>query len=85
MYTIDRNQGDTQTGHSFGYVVIGDGGLFFTWRYDPAADLREQVNQVVATMEEDEIDPPTGRWSMAVAERSLRSHIAEYGLVQLPG
>ncbi len=83
-YSIDRNQGESQSGYDFGYIFIDEGGIFFTWRYDASAHYYEQVRQVVATMEEDTSDPPTGRWSWAAAERSLRHHIAQHGLFPLP-
>lgn len=84
MYAIDRNQGESQSGYDFGYIFINDGGIFFTWNYTPDDSYRDQVKQVIQTMEEDTTDPPAGRWSWDVAEQSLRSHIARYGLLSLP-
>lgn len=81
--TVDANQGTTSTGHDFGYVHIGTGGFFFTWRYDAAARRSEQVRQIVATLEADETDPPTGRANAnlrALAERELRAHIRQHGM-----
>lgn len=81
--TVDANQGTTATGHDFGYVNVGTGGFFFTWRYDPTAGIREQIRQVVATLEADETDPPTGRANAnlrAQAERELRSYIHQHGM-----
>ena len=80
MFRVDRNQNTTADGSTFGYVFIGNGGVFFTWRYDPVAPIREQISQVVATAEEDAIDSPTGRWSWGGVERAIRSHIRAAGL-----
>jgi hypothetical protein len=78
---IDRYQGDNGNGEKFGYVYVGEGGLFFTWRYDQDAKAREKIKQICSTIEVDEIDPPTGRWSLAGVERALRSHIARRGIL----
>jgi hypothetical protein len=80
MFAVDRSQGVTEDGCTFGYVFVGEGGVFFTWRYDASAPLREQIRQVVATAEEDEIDPPTGRWTWGGVERAIRHHIARRGI-----
>ena len=85
LYEVDRAQNETPSGHTFGYIFVRDGGLFFTWQYDPAAGHYDQVRQVVETLEEDESDPPTGGWSYKQAERALRSHIAAKGLYALTG
>ncbi len=80
MFTIDRAQNETQDGSTFGYVFVGDGGLFFTWRYDEAATKSEQIRQVLATIDEDDVDPPTGRWSMRGVEKAIRAHIRAKGM-----
>lgn len=80
---VEAVQGTTETGHDFGYVHIGTGGFFFTWRYDPTASFRERTRQIVATLEEDEQDPPTGRANAnlrAQAERELRAYIHQHGV-----
>lgn len=80
MFRVDGYQNDTEDGCRFGYVYIGDGGVFFTWRYDAEATKSEQIRQVVATAEEDEIDPPTGRWSWSGVEKAIRAHIRVHGM-----
>jgi hypothetical protein len=80
MFAVDRNQNTTEDGSTFGYVFVGEGGVFFTWRYDATAPLREQIRQVVATAEEDSVDPPTGRWSWAGVERAILAHIRQHGM-----
>ncbi len=79
-YAIDRSQGETAGGCAFGYVFVGEGGLFFEWRYDEDAPHNEQVRQVIDTLSEDDNDAPTGVWTRTRVERSLRHHIAQYGL-----
>lgn len=81
--TVDRAQNTTSDGATFGYVFVGDGGYFFTWRYLPDASRREQINQVIATIEADTVDPPTGRHTLASVERAIRSHIRQHGLYRL--
>ena len=79
---IDRWQGETDDDTPFGYLHIGDGGLYFTWRYDRRAARRAQITQVVETLEPDTVDPPTGRWSYRSIARALRAHIRRHGLLQ---
>lgn len=80
---VDRDQGINASGHTFGYVFIGDGGFFFDWQYDRNANHSEQVRQIVATLNADTIDPPTGRGDLrAKAERDLRAHIRERGILR---
>ena len=79
---IDRYQNMTTDDLPFGYIHIGRGGLFFVWRYNPAAKERDQIRQVCDTIEPDTIDPPTGRWSYRGVERALRTHIHRHGLVR---
>jgi len=83
-YTVDPAQNETVSGYTFGYIFVGEGGLFFTWKYDPDATHYDQVRQVVQTMEEDTTDPPTGQWSWRAAERALRHYIARNGLYPIP-
>lgn len=81
MFHVDRYQGIDQNDNKFGWIEIGDGGIFFSWSYDPSAGKYEKIRQIVATMEEDSQSPPTGKWSWAGAERALRSHIRKYGIL----
>ena len=79
-YDVDPSQNYTTDGSTFGYVSVGDGGLFFTWRYDDDAAEEEQIDQVLSTLEEDAVDPPTGYWSHESVETSIREHISAQGM-----
>ena len=80
---VDRDQGINADDVRFGYVFIGEGGFFFDWKYDRDASKSEQVRQIVATLNADTIDPPTGRGDLrAKAERALRAHIRERGILR---
>ena len=70
-------QGETESGHEFGYIRAGTGGFFFTWRSTIAA--------TVSSIEADETDPPTGRGKLhEQAERALRSWIETNGSRRVP-
>lgn len=78
-------QGETESGHEFGYIRAGSGGFFFTWKYDADRRQFQQVRQVLSTIEPDETDPPTGRGGLLrQAERALKSYINQNGLRRTP-
>jgi hypothetical protein len=77
---IDRTQNTTSDGCHFGYVFVGKGGYFFTWRYDADLPLRQQIAQIITTIEADTEDPPTGRHTLSGVERAIRSEIRKNGL-----
>lgn len=80
---VDRDQGINADDVPYGYVFVGEGGFFFDWQYDRNATPSEQVRQIVATLNADENDPPTGRGDLrAKAERALRAHIRERGILR---
>lgn len=80
---IDPWQNDTAGGYRFGYAFCGDGGYFFTWRYDPKASYRDRVNQVIDTIEADEIDPPT-QFDVSAVATALRALIRDHGFEPVP-
>jgi len=80
MYEVDRVQDETSDGLPFGYVHIGDGGVFFVWQYDASKPVSEQARQVIATAVEDSVDPPTGNWAWAGVEQAISLHIQRHGM-----
>lgn len=80
-------QGETATGHEFGYIRAGKGGFFFTWKYTPDAvsDLDLAIYQITATIEPDEMDPPTGTGNTKYsAAHALSDYICDNGLRKIP-
>ena len=75
----------TVDGHEFGYIKAGDGGFFFTWRYEANMTPEQRIDQICETIGEDAVYPPTGRGNLRQqAERALRTHIHTAGIRKIP-
>lgn len=78
-------QGETESGHEFGYIRAGSGGFFFTWRYGEDRTPGQRIDQICDTIEADATDLPTGRGDLRQqAERALRSYIERHGIRRIP-
>ena len=78
-------QGETSDGHEFGYIQAGDGGFFFTWRYEANMTPEQRIDQICETIEADAVHPPTGRGNLRrQAERALRDYINAAGIRKIP-
>ena len=75
----------TADGHEFGYIPAGDGGFFFTWRYEANMTPEQRIDQICETIGEDAVYPPTGRGNLRrQAERALRDYINAAGIRKIP-
>ena len=75
----------TADGHEFGYIKAGDGGFFFTWRYEANMTPEQRIDQICETIGEDAVYPPTGRGNLRrQAEKALRDYINAAGIRKIP-